>query len=258
MVDYDEELAAETERVYLMPEIVRQRAKTIEALNLRAGEQVLDIGCGMGLLTRELALAVGPTGSVLGIDNSQPMLALAERRCADLPYIELKNESADAIPQADSSFDAIACTQLLLYLPNVAQTIQEMHRLLKPGGRIAIVETDWRNVLLECDDQPFMRQLFAAWEESIASPHLPGQLESHLITAGFSAVKVDAIPLLNTSYLLDNYSGQMVAYSLRVGRKSGAVTAAQADNFLAELKQRSAEHRYFFCVNRFLFTAIKI
>lgn len=258
MVEYDEELAAETERTYLMPEIVRQRAQTIAALNLRAGERVLDMGCGMGLLTRELALAVGPQGHVLGIDNSQPMLTLAERRCSDLPHIKLMNGSADAIPQPDNSFDAITCTQLLLYLPNVAQTIQEMHRLLKPGGRIAIIETDWRNVLLECDDQPFMRQLFAAWEASIASPNLPGQLEAHLITAGFIAVKVDAIPLINTSYLLDNYSGQMVAYSLRVGQNSGAVTAAQADRFVAELKQRSAEHRYFFCVNRFLFTAVKI
>ncbi len=258
MVEYDEELAAETERTYLMPEIVRQRAQTIAALNLRAGERVLDMGCGMGLLTRELALAVGPTGYVLGIDNSRPMLALAQRRCGDLGQIELKEGSVTAIPEPDNGLDAIACTQLLLYLPDVAQTIQEMHRVLKPGGRVAIVETDWRNVLLECDDQPFMRQLFAEWESSIPSPHLPGQLEALLVAAKFSAIQVEAIPLINTSYLLDSYSGQMVEYSLRVGQTAGKITAEQAERFKTELKQRSADHRYFFCVNRFLFTAVKI
>ncbi len=257
MVEYNDELSAETERAYQMAEIIRQRSQTIAALNLRAGDRVVDVGCGPGLLTREIALAVGESGYVLGIDVSESMLNLARRRSNDLTQIELKNNSADTISAPDNSFDAVTCTQLLLYLPNVAETIQEMARVLKPGGRIAIIETDWRNVLFECDDQPFMRRLFASWEASLASPYLPGKLQALLSDAGFWGIKVEAIPIINTSYLLDNYSGQMVAYSLRESKKNGTLTDQQAEAFVAELKQRSAENRYFFCVNRFLFTAVK-
>ncbi|MEM7336964.1 MAG: methyltransferase domain-containing protein, partial [Chloroflexota bacterium] len=176
MIEYDEQLSKETERGYLMPEIVNQRSRTMEALQLRAGEHVLDVGCGMGLLARDLALAVGENGRILGIDNSPSMIRLAKKRCVDFPQIELKEASVTQLSEPDNSFDVITCAQLLLYLPNVVQAIAEMHRVLKKGGRIAIVETDWRGVVFNTMDEALTRSLFEAWEASVPSPHLPGQL----------------------------------------------------------------------------------
>lgn len=256
-LEYDAQLAADTERNYLMPEIVQQRSQTLAALHLQAGEQVLDVGCGMGLLTRDIALAVGQTGGVVGIDNSAAMLALAQQRCATFPQVCFKEQSVTHLQEPSNHYDALTCTQLLLYLPDVVAAIKEMWRVLRPGGRIAIVETDWHGTLFNSDDQAFMRQLFANWEASIPSPYLPGRLRGLLLGQGFTAVSVTAIPLINTSFLPDNYSASMAHFMTRTQVAAGQITQAQADSWLAELQKRSDNGRYFFCVNRFLFTAVK-
>lgn len=257
MVEYDEQLALETERSYLMPEIANQRARTLAALQLQAGEKVLDVGCGMGLLTREMALAVGAKGQVVGIDNSEPMITLAQHRCAAFPQITLRAQSVESLPDPDNSYDVVTCTQLLLYLPDVAATLAEMQRVLKPGGRIAVIETDWRGVVFDTMDDALTRRLFDAWEASVPSPHLPGQLRGLLQRAGFNAVKVEAIPIINTCDLADNYSMGMVHYMLRAGREAGTISQAIADAYVLDLKERSEAGAYFFCINRFLFTAVK-
>ncbi len=257
MVEYDEQLSKETERGYLMPEIVNQRSRTIAALHLQAGEHVLDVGCGMGLLTQELALAVGTNGRILGIDNSPSMIKLAQKRCTDISQIDIQEASVTTLHEPDNSFDAVTCAQLLLYLPDVPKALAEMHRILKKGGRIAIVETDWRGVLFNTMDESFTKSLFDGWEASIPSPHLPGKLSMLLRQAGFTAVSVQGIPIINTSYLPDNYSAGMVTYMLRSELEKGRVTQEQADAYVADLKKRSDAGEYFFCVNRFLFTAVK-
>ncbi len=84
MIEYDDKAARATERSYLSPEIVRQRLRTLAVLALRAGEHVLDVGCGPGLLAHDMALQVGRSGQVAGIDKSEAMLKLARQRCAHL------------------------------------------------------------------------------------------------------------------------------------------------------------------------------
>ena len=90
MITYDQTEAEKTDRTYLTPDVTRQRMRTLEALQLKAGEFVLDVGCGTGLLAHDMATLVGAGGRVVGVDNSQDMLMLAEQRCADLPQVHLK------------------------------------------------------------------------------------------------------------------------------------------------------------------------
>lgn len=80
--EYDARESRRTERSVLAPEAVRQRMRTFEVLGPRVGERIVDVGCGAGLLVRDLAVAVGSEGRVVGVDNSAPMLQLAEQRCA--------------------------------------------------------------------------------------------------------------------------------------------------------------------------------
>ena len=74
MITYDKKAAQEIERSYLTPEIIRQRSRTMDALALQAGEQVLDAGCGTGLLLEQMAQSVGDNGRVVGVDYSADML----------------------------------------------------------------------------------------------------------------------------------------------------------------------------------------
>ena len=74
MVIYDKKAAQNIELSYQTPEIVRQRIQTIEALALRASEQVLDAGCGTGLLVHAMSSMIGSQGRLVGVDFSHDML----------------------------------------------------------------------------------------------------------------------------------------------------------------------------------------
>jgi ubiquinone/menaquinone biosynthesis C-methylase UbiE len=258
MAKYDEAEARKTDRAYLTPDITRQRMRTLGALQLEAGECVLDVGCGTGLLADDMATLVGAGGRVVGVDTSKDMLTLAEQRCADLPQVNLKRANAESLPEEDESFDAVVCVQVLLYLPDVPTALSEMHRVLRPGGRIAIVETDWRGTVLNSLDESLTRQMLAAWDDAVPSPNLPVRLRPLMKAQGFSAVSVDAFPIVNTSRTPGDFSTNMLEQFAHYAQEQGSVRAEEAKAWLVDLRAKGEDGSYFFCVNRFIFTAVKI
>ena len=256
-IEYDEKESKDTERVYLAPEIVRQRMRTLEVLSPRTGERIIEVGCGPGLLVHDLATEVGAEGRVVGVDTSLPMLQLAERRCADLPQVELVEGDATNLAADDATFDAVACIQVLLYIADVDRVLDEMRRVLKPGGRIVIMETDWRGAVLNSTTSALTDKMMAGWDQSVPSPNLPVRLGPLLRQHGFTAVRVEAIPILSTSYVEKGFSMAMMTQFARLAREGGTVSEAESQDWLNELEHLGAEDAYFFCVNRFLFSAMK-
>jgi arsenite methyltransferase len=256
-VKYDAKAARETDRSYLNPEIINQRLKTVEAMALRAGERVLDAGCGTGLLTELIASQVGANGYVTGLDYSQDMLDFAVPRCEPLGNVELCQGSVTQLDFADAIFDAASCVQTLLYVDEVETAIGELHRVLKPRGRVAILETDWRGVVMNSPDHLLTRRILDAWDETVSSPNLPGKLTPMLNNAGFSAIHVQVIPVLNSSYNRDSFSGSMIKYMANNAIKQNVLEKAEADQWMQSIIDLAQHQAYFFCVNRFLFTAIK-
>ncbi len=258
MVEYDESEARATDRNYQTPDVTRQRLRTLEALQLKAGEHVLDVGCGTGLLVHDMATLVGPNGRVVGVDISQDMLALAERRCVEFPQVDLKRRNAEDLAEEVESFDAVACAQVLLYIPDVPTALAQIYRVLKPGGRVAIIETDWRGTVLHSFDDGLTRRILAAWDSAVSSPNLPVRLGSLLKAQGFSAIRVDAIPIVNTSWTTGNFSVRMMEQFARCAQEQDAVGDAESKSWLDDLRRKGDEGSYLFCVNRFLFSAVKI
>ena len=256
--EYGEKESKHTERAYLAPEIVRQRMRTLEVLKPNIGECILDVGCGPGLLVQDLAIEVGSEGQVVGIDTSASMLELAERRCANLPQVEFVEGDASSIAAVDGTYDAAACVQVLLYIENTNQVLKEIHRVLKPGGRIVIMETDWRGMVLNNRDQVLTDKMAAAWDRKVPSPNLPARLGPLLRQQGFAATSVEAFPILSTSYRREGFSGGMLAQFASLARKDGTVSEADSRAWVEDLKRLGAEDAYFFCINRFLFSAVKI
>ena len=84
MVTYDKKAAQDLDRSYQTPEIINQRIQTLDSLALRAGESVLDVGCGTGLLLQLMSNAVGDNGQAIGLDFSADMLEFAKQRCDKL------------------------------------------------------------------------------------------------------------------------------------------------------------------------------
>jgi ubiquinone/menaquinone biosynthesis C-methylase UbiE len=258
-VKYDTEaVVSATDRSYRTPEIINQRARTLAALKLRPGERVLDLGCGPGLLARELGDAVGQDGTVLGIDSSAKMLRVAQARCDGLPQVAFTTGSAEqSLADHYGVFDAAVCVQLLLYLSNVAGAIGEMQQVLKPGGRVAIIETDWRSVVLNSADNDFSKRMFHAWDAAVPSPNLPARIPALLKEHGFSGVRAEAIPIVCLNPTPDTFVGAVLEWTARNARDRGAVSEDEATAWLSELRELGQTGGFFFCVNRFLFTGVR-
>jgi len=109
----------------------------VDAAALEKGQRVLDLACGRGACLRPAAAAVGPTGSVLGVDLSEPMVAataadlLAER----IENAEVRVADAERLDLADSLFDAVICGFGVFFLPEPLKALTECRRVLRPGGR---------------------------------------------------------------------------------------------------------------------------
>ena len=257
MDKYDKKAAANIDRSYQAPEIVNQRLRTLAALALTRGESVLDAGCGTGLLLEQEALAVGAEGRAEGIDSSPDMLERAHARCDDLSQVNLQQGSVEALPFDDDSFDALSCTQTLLYVPKLEATLHGYHRVLKPGGRVAIIETDWGGAILNSSDLALTQKVFNAWDDALENPNLPRRLAPLLRQAGFESIRVEAIPVLNPGYSEHSFSAGMLQNFARIAVRQGMLSKQQSEAWLADIDELVERDGYFFCVNRFLFTAIK-
>ena len=257
MEKYDKQAAARIDRSYQTPEIVNQRLRTLAGLALVSGEHVLDAGCGTGLLLEQEALAVGVDGRAEGLDYSDDMLAHARARCADLPQVGLNQGSVESLPFDDASFDALSCTQCLLYVDNLDRALAELYRVLKPGGRIAVLETDWTGAVLNSRDQALTQRIFDAWDLACANPNLPKRLRPLLAGLGFGALRVEAIPVLNASYCENSFSADMLDNYAKAACRRKIITEDEASDWRAGIDELIRDDAYFFCVNRFLFTAVK-
>ena len=146
--------------------------------------------------------------------------------------MELHQGSVTQLNFADDSFDAASCVQTLLYVDEVETAISELHRVLKPRGRVAILETDWRGVVINSPDHKLTRRVLDTWDETVSSPNLPTRLIPMLNSAGFSGIRAQAIPILNTSYNKDSFGGSMVKYMANNAVKQKLLDREEADEWV--------------------------
>lgn len=124
------------------PEIRRVRTTALELLRPAAGERLLDAGCGMGEVARELWERVGPTGEVAAIDHSEHAVAAARSRC-DGGTVHYAVGDITALDFPDGHFDGVYTERVLQHLPDPDAGVAELVRVTRRGGRVCIVDTDW-------------------------------------------------------------------------------------------------------------------
>jgi SAM-dependent methyltransferase len=110
----------------------------LDWLNIPPGGVALDVGSGPGNVTAALARAAGPDGLALGVDISEPMLARAVKAEAG-PQVGFLRADAQQLPMRDETFDAAVSIAVLQLIPNPAAALSEMARVLRPGGRMAVM-----------------------------------------------------------------------------------------------------------------------
>ena len=127
----------------------RYGRRTIELLGLTAGERVLDVCCGSGASAIPAAQAVGPTGSVIGVDLAESLLELGRKKTTQHGLTNVQFESGDmtALRFEDDSFDAVVCVFGIFFVPEMEVALRELRRVLRPSGTLAI--TTWGPRLFE-------------------------------------------------------------------------------------------------------------
>ncbi|MEU7059479.1 methyltransferase domain-containing protein [Streptomyces sp. NPDC046197] len=163
----------------------RLRAWVHEALAVRAGERALDVGCGTGSQTRRLADAAGPEGDVLGIEPNPGLRAVAEERAAASGSpARFTDGDALALALPDASVDVVWCERVLQHLTEPDRAVAEMARVLRPGGRIALLDTDWATTILHPGEPDVMAAFTSAALAGAANPHSGRRLAGQLAQTG--------------------------------------------------------------------------
>jgi len=118
------------------------KQKTLEALALQAGESILDVGAGTADLSILAAEKISQSGRIIATDLNEAMLRIGRQKLAarNLPHVSCALANAEALPFPDQSFDAVVTGFCLRNVSDLKQALQEIFRLLKPGGRMACLD----------------------------------------------------------------------------------------------------------------------
>jgi len=251
---YNAEMAAKQEQMARTKDMVRQRSEIMRQLSPARGEAVLEVGSGNGILVRELIEAVGLDGRVVGLDASEAILEMARHIC---PKGEFLSGDAQDLPFGDETFDAVVTAQVLCFLNDVERALSEILRVLKPGGRLVVLDTDWDTLVWESNDPELMERVMNDYKAVYADAHLPRSLPRRLLRAGFSNIEADSFVVLNTSFGVDTYARQSAEFATSIMESSTEFTPEEQAAWLEGQEELARTSAFFFSLNRYLISAQK-
>jgi arsenite methyltransferase len=257
---FDEETERRLAEIYGTPDMVARRRAVLESVNPRHGEHGLDIGSSTGLLACELADAVGSNGRITAIDTNPGMLAMTER-CAEtsgfIDRVSIYPGNAMSLPLYDETQDFVIAAQVLEYVSDPAKAVNEVHRVLRPGGRFVVIDSDWDTLIVNCGEVDLTGRIMSAGDGHVLHRTLPRRLPGLLRAAGFAVDEVRTLPVLNISHDPTAYDYRVVELMATFARGRGDVTDADVDAWLQGIADEHESGCYFFCLTQFLFRASK-
>ena len=249
--DIEDERVARYERMFQWRD---GHAAMLEPLDLGAGSRVLDYGCGPGAVVLGMAGMVGPGGRAYGVDLNARFVADATRRAEgvdNVSYHLLEGGSDNGrIPLPDGAVDRLLCKNVLEYVPDVRATLAEFHRVLEPGGRLLLIDSDWGFVVVEPWGRANTERFFRAASPAFKTPEIGRTLRSEVLEASFEDVEVRIQAGADTT-------GGSLAVLHNMASYAGtfdAMPAAEIARLLAEAEAAVDAERYLFSLPQFAVT----
>ena len=217
------------------PPILALRDWVADRLDPGVGDTVVDVGCGTGTEVRRLLDRVGPSGRSIGVEPHAGLRGVAvERATEEGSEAQFVDGLAGALPFDDECVDAVRCERVLQHLADPAAAVADMARVLRPGGRLALVDSDWGTSTMSHGDPDLVQRFREVSWSMQATPFAGRYLRRWLADAGLSVR-----PEVGTAVLVFPPPGMvglgMMETALRHGVEGGALTQQEADGLAAEI-----------------------
>jgi len=225
-----------------LEDIRNSRADTLEHMALLPGSKVLDVGCGVGGVTFSIAELSGPSGLVAGVDMKPAFIDVAIRRASARPGMEFRVGNASSIPYANDFFDAAYSERVFLYLPSRRDAIQEMQRVVKPGGRVWLLDADVDSMAVYSTNYASTRKMLDAIATRVPNPNSARELPHLLRQAGLRDRTTEVFAISASHEILTRAFTATLAKAVA----DGELTRTEVDDWLGE--QSALQSRGdFFC-----------
>ena len=225
---------AETYERYMVPVLFAPSAERLLAVaRPRAGERVLDVGCGTGIVARHAAPLVDPGGSTVGLDPSADMLTVARQAAARAGLsVDWRQGRAEALPFPTGHFDLVLCQYALMFFADQGAALTEIRRVLPAAGRAVL--SVWqgldRHPFYQVLDRAIERQLGTSGVRDIFALRDAAELRERVAKAGFAHVEVEPFSLVARFPDPDGFlAGEIDVDTAAIPAMQHLDTAARAD-----------------------------
>ncbi len=229
-----------------LPETRQLKERSYGYLGLKEGDVVLDAGCGPGYDALRMAAIVGKKGQVTGIDMSERMIAIAQAKPkrTGLP-VSFRTGDVRKLPFPDASFDAVRIERTLQILDNPGQVLDEIVRVLRPGGRLLSMEPDWDTFVIDPGSRNTARTFFR-----FCADQFPDSATGRKLYRYFRERDLEDISLHPDVLVLHDFSvtAKMMNMEqfLADAQEREVLTCEEVTSWLAQLKDADAKRQFMF------------
>jgi SAM-dependent methyltransferase len=239
-------LAKFLEDVAVLPVVADGFELQLRLLDIKPGNHVLDVGCGIGIQALAMAKLATRSGKVVGTDISTVMIDIAKSKTASsgLP-LEFLTADAASQPFPDQSFDGVRTERVLMYVPDSQQAIREFKRLLKPGGRLVVFDFDWDGILIAHQDKELTRKIIRYASDSFPNGRIGSDLFRQLRNAGFKNVGIKPSSYSGNSPILLDIMKRIYEGILQTGISNKVFSQSAIDNWWKALDEDARAGDFF-------------
>ena len=243
--------------IHSMPFFQECKRRSYEALSIRPGATVLEIGCGTGTDAETLAAMAGEKGHVIGIDTSRTMLASAKAKSnAGDPTPGYVLSDASHLPFADNSFDAVRTDRVLQHTKDIFAIIREMTRVTGPSGKIVAFEPDWETIVIRPGERETTRKILNTLCDHIPNGWAGRSLSAAFSESGLDNITVTPLCLIITSLPLARRIFDLEA-TLSLAVRTGILDPTEVESLTKGLTQADDTGRFFSSLTFYLVTGTK-
>lgn len=237
------------------PAVQTLKAWALNQLAPAAGETAVDVGSGTGEDVVRFAKLVGPAGRAIGVEPSAGLRAEAVRRAAEA-NTEFVEGDANALPFEAESVDVLRSERVLQHLADPAGAVREMARVLRPGGRIALIDTDWSTAIIHPADPAVLQRMVDYFLAGSANPYSGRRLRGLLAGAG-AGLEITGETAATWIEPQEGARQGFVSMMHLTSLEAGVITRAEAEAFAQGIADAADRGEFHLSLTMYAVSAVK-